>query len=845
MATNKKDTNSNEQQTAYYGADDTAKTGIQGSNTTNENDGINDAPTLQPGQELQLNSTTYQVIQLISNNSLEAKIYKIKNNSDEVFALKLYHHFADPNKEPNAETLSRIKSLKDANILHLYDFGIGSQKYLSKYCFEISAFAKGGDMFSDPNNPGQRYSLQDFKQKYSIKFIEKTVVPALVAGIKKLHENNIIHCDLKPGNIFFRDTEKSELQIGDYGSSKSYHNSAEPILTTTTHIQGTPFFYPPEHSFPFYSPKTDYYSLGAILLQLLYPEQISASDEEYWNIDTVKKQKISLLLTNGDPPIPFSPKPAFQRLNQLIHGLLQSNLKTRFGPKEVELWLQGKEVFVGTTNIPPLKIRDQTIYDEAEFIQFIRSQPRLKEVFKQDATTSALIKQWVQQHFNQSKRELMEGLIQSTANRGERYLKEALLRCFKPDLPIQISENDYLLYNVPDIRHELSICLSDIDQLWKTADTKNVVFPLFQIELCLLLMQYERKGKQNQHQVNIVLDTLYAAIDHRVSSSDSIPNPILNQSLELTDEKLIRLFYAFNSTRGFRISNGQVFDTIEQIAYYFAGNPSQFELPANKAELTQFIQQNNLSAQTTTNLSTFLLLALKQHVNTDLKLNEVDVAHGRYYRIAYTLTKSLKSHLQGKDIQYEYTDQSTKTGQFEYIRNLFETSASVYSKFIWKLKSSHDVVKLDDQQVRSLRNYFLIQVYAQYIPLYFGQFIALLLLIPLTLFTIPLLTKQVRLDHHWNFNTSPAYVTPELAFAERYDTLYTSYYKVTYPSNLRIGPSKRDSILTTLPVGEELLLLDDTHRPWIHIEYQGKSAYIHENLIVLLRQDTTQVRKFH
>lgn len=106
---------------------------------------------LHTGDKIVLKGENYEILEIISESTGEAIIYKIKNEADEVKALKLYFEFHNPENEPNTEALERIKSIHDEDILRLHDFGTGIDKYLGKYCFEISDFAQGFDLLHIDN----------------------------------------------------------------------------------------------------------------------------------------------------------------------------------------------------------------------------------------------------------------------------------------------------------------------------------------------------------------------------------------------------------------------------------------------------------------------------------------------------------------------------------------------------------------------------------------------------------------------------------------------------------------------------------------------------------------------
>jgi DNA-binding NarL/FixJ family response regulator len=92
-----------------------------------------------------------------------------------------------------------------------------------------------------------------------------------VAGaLEAIHHAGILHRDLKPGNIMFRDD--GSLALIDFGLAKQVRLHA--AITGTGQIFGTPYYMSPEqgHAEPT-DERSDIYSLGCILYEMLTGER--------------------------------------------------------------------------------------------------------------------------------------------------------------------------------------------------------------------------------------------------------------------------------------------------------------------------------------------------------------------------------------------------------------------------------------------------------------------------------------------------------------------------------------------------------------------------------------------
>ncbi len=145
----------------------------------------------------------------------------------------------------------------------------------------------------------------------SIEYIRQMCM-ALVA----VHDINIVHRDIKPGNVLFR--KDGTLAITDFGAAKNLTGDVEDI-TINNHIVGTPYYMSPEQaaSMPI-DHRSDLYSLGIMIYQML-------TNERPYTAKSIA-QLISMHLHAPIPKLPDN----LAKYQPLIDGLLAKDPDDRF-----------------------------------------------------------------------------------------------------------------------------------------------------------------------------------------------------------------------------------------------------------------------------------------------------------------------------------------------------------------------------------------------------------------------------------------------------------------------------------------------------------------------------------
>ena len=156
-------------------------------------------------------------------------------------------------KERIGEEIKLLYEIRFKNkfVMNIHNSWINKEKGIVHF---ISDLAVGG-------------SLRSFLQNiYHIKLkVIKKWCLQILEGLDFLHNNHIIHRDIKSDNIFIR-SDTGNIFIGDFGMAKK-----SPGDKTHSMI-GTPEFMAPEIYEEDYNHKVDIYSFGMCLLELLTGE---------------------------------------------------------------------------------------------------------------------------------------------------------------------------------------------------------------------------------------------------------------------------------------------------------------------------------------------------------------------------------------------------------------------------------------------------------------------------------------------------------------------------------------------------------------------------------------------
>ncbi len=155
------------------------------------------------------------------------------------------------------EARNTLRLDRHPNIVRVYDLGLHETMP-----FIVMEYVKGSSYGA---------SLKELLRHHERFTLEQTrfVLEQLTSGLEVAHRLGLVHRDLKPANILVdRDTEDGPIvKLSDFGLTKDLENG--PDLTSLGYALGTPAYMSPEQALGQAEPRSDQYSLGAIIYELL------------------------------------------------------------------------------------------------------------------------------------------------------------------------------------------------------------------------------------------------------------------------------------------------------------------------------------------------------------------------------------------------------------------------------------------------------------------------------------------------------------------------------------------------------------------------------------------------
>lgn len=145
--------------------------------------------------------------------------------------------------------------LTHPNIVNIFDVGANETEFGTLH-FIVMEYVSGETLKTKiANEPTGHLSVSESL------FIAKEIARAL----SHAHQNNLVHCDIKPHNILI--TQDGRAKVADFGIARAVTSST---MTYNDNVIGSVHYFSPEQAKGAkVTPKSDVYSLGVVLFQML------------------------------------------------------------------------------------------------------------------------------------------------------------------------------------------------------------------------------------------------------------------------------------------------------------------------------------------------------------------------------------------------------------------------------------------------------------------------------------------------------------------------------------------------------------------------------------------------
>ncbi|MFK7886698.1 MAG: protein kinase [Gammaproteobacteria bacterium] len=236
----------------------------------------------------------YRIEYRLARSALSAVYYARDVRGNKVVALKIMQGFAN---NQSGETLERFlreyesaSSLNHRNIVRIHDFGFADdQVYIAMQ------FIAGGTL-------RDRLVTETLTDEQCVE-----VLLQVCEALEAMHRVDILHRDLKPGNVMFH--EDGVACVIDFGLAR--HAQLTQALTVPGRIYGTPYYMSPEQGQGLgMDIRSDLYSLGVMFYEMLCGSKPYAAGSA-----------LALVYKHSHAPIPRLP-PKRARWQPVIDALM-------------------------------------------------------------------------------------------------------------------------------------------------------------------------------------------------------------------------------------------------------------------------------------------------------------------------------------------------------------------------------------------------------------------------------------------------------------------------------------------------------------------------------------------
>ncbi len=254
----------------------------------------------------------FSIVTRLSSTRHSAVYIADRESDGERVVLKVFQKRADAADSLDAyerflSEYSLVASVEHENVVTIFDHVLGDD---SSYI--VMEYLGGGTL---------RHRIRvGIREREACIYLRK-----MASALTAVHEVGILHRDLKPGNVMFRDD--GSIVLIDFGLAKRMR--LELALTDSGDIFGTPYYMSPEQGHgQDMDERSDIYSLGVIFFEMLTGRRPYESDSA-----------LGIIYKHAREPVPLLPA-RVAHYQMMINMMMAKKPSDRIqSAKDIESWL--------------------------------------------------------------------------------------------------------------------------------------------------------------------------------------------------------------------------------------------------------------------------------------------------------------------------------------------------------------------------------------------------------------------------------------------------------------------------------------------------------------------------
>ena len=374
----------------------------------------------------------YRVVRQLPTKGSEADIFVVEKDGTQ-YILKQYRYGINPKRD----ILLDIKALSESHpheFVRLFDadFDPASGRW-----YEIQEYVANDSLQS---LMADRSLLTGAQQATFFNDVARELADALHI----LHQNNLLHLDLKPSNILLRSIHPLNLVLIDFGIATALDADMSKKFTQ---VRGTPMYQSPESYSGGMGRPADWWSLGMILLE------IAAGSHPFKGLSN---NIIAYAISTEPVPVP---EDLDAGRKELLQGLLTRDPEKRWSYEQVVRWLSGERSIpqhfetvpavqvqpAGNAGLKPLKFMDRQYQSLADLAAaFLKDEPSWEK--GREFLMRGYVRQWLEKNEEFDAIVDMDKVMSGTEDSDEKLFRFA--QCFGGDMPFAFGGHLITLENL-------------------------------------------------------------------------------------------------------------------------------------------------------------------------------------------------------------------------------------------------------------------------------------------------------------------------------------------------------------------------------------------------------------